>query len=352
MRTASLVVPFLLSLPLAAQATGPAPELAQLDRLIGTWEGSGKVHMGPGAPASDWKATATYKKVLGGHFVQCDEHITFPEDSKMPGSLVFRSLSGWDRETKSHRSWTVSNMGTVQVARIHWLDNDTMVTCDAGTEDGKPKVERWTTRLGKDSMTFVGHHAIGDGELSVHVEGSMKRAKDVPQPVDASAVTAFLPPGAGSNEHLAKLGKLLGTYAVKGELVMVPGQPAMPISGTETLTSAFGGTIVEGVIHGDPAPGMPGGPYESWGAWGWDEERGCYLSLCADSMGMCGVMEVRWVGNDLVATMSGTENGSPMVLRTIMKCGPDGALASATCHSLSATHDPYVSFKATYTKKK
>jgi len=35
-----------------------------------------------------------------------------------------------------------------------------------------------------------------------------------------------------------------------------------------------------------------------------------------------------------------------------MKCGPDGALASATCHSLSATHDPYVSFKATYAKKK
>ena len=52
MRTASLVVPFLLSVAIAAQGPGPAPELAKLDRLIGTWEGSGKVHMGPGAPAS------------------------------------------------------------------------------------------------------------------------------------------------------------------------------------------------------------------------------------------------------------------------------------------------------------
>jgi hypothetical protein len=49
--------------------------------------------------------------------------------------------------------------------------------------------------------------------------------------------------------------------------------------------------------------------------------------------------------------MAGTEMGSPMVVRTVLKCGPDGSLASAICHSLSATHEPYVSFKASYTKK-
>jgi hypothetical protein len=184
-----------------------------------------------------------------------------------------------------------------------------------------------------------------------HVEGSMKRTKDAPQPVDASGVKPFLPPDAEAGNPLAKLEKLLGTYAVKGELVMVPGQPAMPISGTETLASTFGGTIIEATIHGDPVPGMPGDPYECWGAWGWDAERGCYTSICLDSMGVCCVAEVRWVGKEMVATMAGTEMGSPTTVRSILKFGADGSLATVICHSLSATHEPYVSFQASYTKK-
>jgi hypothetical protein len=350
MRITSLVVASLLAAPLFAQAPTPAPELARFDRLLGTWEGTGKVFTAPGAPAVAWTARSTFQKALGGHFVRCDERIEFPADSGMPGALVFRTLYTWDRETRTHKAWTVSNLGKVAGVQVHWLDADTMVTCSAGTQQGQPRLERWTTKLAKDEATILGQQAIGGGEWSVHVEGSMKRAKDAPRPVAAPAVKAFLPHGdGGANEQIARLGKLLGTYALRGELVMVPGQPAMPISGAETLALAFGGTIVESVIHGDPVPGMP--PYEAWGAWGWDAERGCYASLCADSMGMCCQQEVRWVGKDLVATLSTTENGSPMVVRTTIKCAADGGVASIQSHSLSAAHDPYVSFKATYTKQ-
>ena len=49
---------------------GPPKELAQYKRLIGHFEGTGKVWPEPGAEPVKWTATIACKKALGGHYLR------------------------------------------------------------------------------------------------------------------------------------------------------------------------------------------------------------------------------------------------------------------------------------------
>ena len=119
----------LLTTPLLAQEgdaeMAPATEVSAFHKLLGTWEGNGTVNNGPDAPPMKWTATANNTKVLGGHFVQEDTHIAFHGDGAPP-ALAFRTLYGFNRETKRSVAFTISNMGTAESKQIHWVDGKLM----------------------------------------------------------------------------------------------------------------------------------------------------------------------------------------------------------------------------------
>lgn len=321
----------------------PAKELAKLERLIGNWVGSGTAVMAPGAPEMPWTATSTFKKAMGGHCLLEETLIDIGPEA--PAPIVFKSYYGFDRENNRYVVCGISNMGPGAATELHLVDDDTLVTVESRLEEGKLVVDRWVTKLGKESYSFIGHRAIADGEFFVHVKGSMKRAKTAPRGIALNATASLRPVPA----EMQKLSPLDGTYKFEGEMSMAPGQPAIKISGIETLEPVLGGNVLEMHVTGDPIPGM--GKYESWAALVWNPQKGSYTNLYVNNMGQIGSNEGRWVGKDLVFTHSMLQKGQPTVGRVILRLDEKGGISSVSAHSIVAGGDPFIGFKGTYTKQ-
>ena len=324
----------------SAQEFKPAPELSRYDRLLGTWESSGTVNMGPeGGASTPWTAVSHTRKVMGGHFVRTDMRIDI--QGEQPGTLGFITFYGWDPEKKQHTAYEVSNMGTLAECEIMWPDADTMLTITAAKRMGQPTVERWITKLKKDAHEFVGEQAIGDGSWHVHVQGKSTKSKEEKR----VAVADLAPFMVAPDPAMADARKLAGTYEVKGAFKMTPADPLMEFSGQETAKPIFGGTIVEFTVSGEP------GNYEGWNALAWDPALARYRMVGVSSMGFACVQDGWLVGKDWVFTTAGTFQGTPTVNRTTISLDETGHMARASAQTMSGTSDPYTCFHATYTLK-
>ena len=234
---------------------------------------------------------------------------------------------------------------TAELAEVHFQDDNTMVTMGTKMFMGKPVVERWVTKLGDGEMSYVGHEAVGDGDWFVHVKGKSTKVDNLKMGKIANA--SFM---VSAGDEMGKLKGLVGTLRFKGEMAMMPGQPAMQISGDSIGDTLFGGTVLQTIIKGDPTQGLS---YRGWHAIVWDANQNKYVSIGVNNMGEAGIEKGVWASDtELLFTSSGPHYGGvPAVHCGVMKCGKDGTIQSYACHSIIGTHKPHKSFHIDYSKK-
>jgi len=322
----------------------PAKELEKFSRLIGYWQGEGTSTQGPNKPMGKWTSTSHIRKVLGGHFLREDVRI---DGEGWPAPLQFIQFFGYDKKKQRYTSVAVSNMGTAERSEIIFQDDNTMVSAGVKFFQGKLVTERWVTKFGDDGkISFVGHEAIGDGDFFVHVKGTSTRIDGKPKAkiVDASATMSE------PTTEMGKLKGLIGTLRFKGEMLMMPGTPMMPISGESITESLFGGTVLQTVINGDPTEGVS---YHGWHALVWNPRDKNYVSVGVNNMGENAFETGVWASNTelLFTAASPWYGGIPAVYSGVMKCAADGTLKSYTSHAIIGTHKPAKVFHIDYSKK-
>ena len=343
----SLLVPFPFLLMLAAAAAQeipvptPAEELQKLAPLIGNWHGTGTAMMGPGGPSS-WEAQSTYAWSLDKFFVQEDTVVRFADMAK---PLVFRVYYGWDAENKHYVVVAIDNDGNVGVRRLDILGDGTMVQMKQTFHEGQTFLERDSTKVTGNQMELTLDALAAVGPSTRVVDGKMTRTdKAQPMAMDASAFTA------GPAPQIVQLGKTAGTYTVQGSMVMMPGAPAMKITGQDQVTALFDGTIVHVHTTGT-ADGLPGG-YVGELFYGFDARRGCIRAVFVCNTGEVGDMEGRFTpdGKNFVLTSAQTFMGQPCAQSMVLDLGADGAVTHSVGHMLLGTGAPFESWNTTYTR--
>ena len=340
---AALLLPLvLLSAPAICQEPTPAPELKVLAALEGNWAGEGTADFAPGAPPMPWRASGTYRWVLGGFFLQEDFEIRF---EGIPTPMVFRGYLGWDAEGKRYVTVVANNAGEAAVHEMVMLRDGSMMQMMMQGNEGVPYAERSLLKIEGDTMTHSIDLLLDQGASRQMVDGKFRR-------VDAVHEGRFDVPtwnGAKPHADITRLARCAGSYTTKGEMVMAPGQPKMAIHGDDTFTAVFGGTLLFGETVG-AAEGMPG-EYRSHAFWGYDKRKGCARAVFVSNMGEVGEMEGRWVDDKFVSTMAATLMGQPMVQRFVLEFDAGGAVTRGVGHTIVGIAPPFEGFAATYARK-
>lgn len=344
MNTRLLVSVVLVCLgPAFAQETPkPAPELQKLAPLIGHWHGTGTAQMGPGEP-SKWESHSTYAWALGNFFVQEDTLVKF---SDMPKPLVMRTYFGWDAENHRYVAVGADNDGKVDMHPLQFTDDGAMVQLVESHHEGQTYIERYATKIDGDTMTFAIAMMSASGPSAEAVHGKMTRAdKAAPMALDASAFTAKPAPA------ILQLGKTAGTFAVKASMIMMPGAPAMDITGQDVVRPLFDGTLVHVHTTGK-AEGIPD-EYVGELFYGFDAFHDCIRAVYISNMGEVGEMTGTFTPDNksFILTSAARYMGQPCAQRMVMELGADGAPVKAVGHTMLGTTAPYESWNATYTRK-
>lgn len=340
----AVVVSLLVLSPVLSAQQGPpspAPELKALQPLVGNWKGSGTTHE-PGSD-SKWTADGSYQWVLGNFWLQEDVAITFEGN---PEPLVFRAYVGWDAESKRYVNLSVNSVGELQFHEVEIQADGTMVQMMKQHQGGMTYCERSLLQVKGDKFTHRIDLLLPQGDSSKMIEGTFDRVDftlDIPMPK-----STFM--GRPVHDAMQKLAKWAGVYEVQGEMVMMPGTPAMKVRGTDTYTRMFADSVLRAHTEGE-AEGMPG-KYEAETFFAWDEKRGCLVAGMVSNMGEVGVFEERWTPEgQLVGTIASLYQGQPMLSRSVLTLDGKGCPKGMVSHSMTGAAAPFMNFQATYTKK-
>jgi hypothetical protein len=330
----------------------PAPQVKSFHKLLGTWNGAGTVRTSAEDPGMKWTATTHNTSVLGGHFVQQKLKIVF-QGEQAPPVLAFRTIYGYDKETKKWMSYSIDNTGGTEANEIHWV-NGKMMSGGSKTEmdmNGKLQfiVQRWTRTFSKNSYTIAVDQTVGDGKHFAHVTGSFTRASAI-KVASASYTATKIPAMAPVAKQMAPVAKWHGKYRLKGWMIMAQGMPKMDIGGVEVVKSIFGGTILDLRFKGDPIPNA-GSAYEGWGTISWSAHSNCYKRLYIDNMGGAVLHDLhlrdgKFVGGALLLSM-----GQPVVISSVMTLNDDGSKATFSEHKAFGTSAPIHASYFTYKKQ-
>ncbi|MFK7740711.1 MAG: DUF1579 family protein [Planctomycetota bacterium] len=319
----------------------PAKELAKYAPLVGNWAGGGTMTE-PTGQTSEWTAHGTYRWVLNKHWLQEDFVIRF-EALEMP--IVFHSYWGWDGENQRYIGVVTSSEGKVLLNTPQFLADGSMVTLARHVVETMAYGERSTLKVDGDTMMMNIDLLMPEGDLQHTVTGTMKRTDKV---CDGDP-TARVWMDAPVHEHIKRAGKMCGSYAVAGEMVMAPGMPASKITGEDLYESMWGGSVLHartnGVSEGSDET------YESHAYWAWDMASKCMKCVYVDNMGMVGDMDCRWLKDQIVSTDATLMMGEPTTQRFVVTLDDAGRLASGLGHTSMGVMAPFVSFKATYKPK-
>ncbi|MGE0145035.1 MAG: DUF1579 family protein [Planctomycetota bacterium] len=331
----ALVVP-----PLFAQdfeMPKPAAVLAQFEPLIGVWEGSGTYRESAETDAMEWSGTMTFSRILEGFAVQEDLVV----DVGAPSPLLMRTIYAVDNESGETIAYGMSNQGNGSRKHFSFPAKGEMSVYGVERSPNGDGVIRSRIHFDKDSYHFEYDNCRGVGAVFIEVAGNFKRGKAAR--AAANAAFADVPLAA----EMKSLAAIVGNYTVKGTMVTAPGSEAMPVTGTETYHSLWGGSVLMSEVLGDAPPGMP--TYVSHSYMIWSPSTNCYEFVTVDTMGVAAVANARWTtpGKELVATWQGSTNGQLTVQNTVLTLGEKG-IASVTSRALTGGHEPYVSFQATY----
>lgn len=326
----------------AQETPTPAAELQKYAPLIGHWQGSGTAQMGPGEP-SKWESRSSYSWALDKFFVQEDTVVKFAD---MPKPLVMRAYLGWDAENQRYVSVAIDNDGGVGVSQLVFADDGAMVQILEKVQDGQTFIERYSSKVTGDTMTFAIDMMGLSGPSTQAVKGSMRRVdKAAPLALDASSFTSKAGPA------ILQVGKSAGTFAVKATMTMAPGMPEMNISGTDVVSALFDGTIVHVHTTGT-AEGLPGN-YIGELFYGIDPKTQGLTAVIVSNMGEVGQMNCTFTADNkqLIFTSTMHTMGQPSVQHMIMDLDDSGAPTKAVGHSITGNTAPLKGWNATYTKK-
>lgn len=327
----------LAALTATAQQFPPPEEMKSFDALLGSWEGGGTMYAGPEDEGFEWTGWIRARKVLGGHVVEEDVRI----DSAM-GSMLMRSLYGWDGERGV--PWVVSfgNVGGTVDTQLRWVDGSTLVGVIAGVAGDQPFCNRWTSRVDGDTYSFTVDYLTGTGPFYRHATGELKRS-DRAFSFDSEELESPFPPA----EEMEDLEGLVGAWKLSGTVIPFPGMPAMEVGGSEEMSWMFGGAVLSSPYRGDPIEGFP--DFEGHTYIFWDAARECYQRVWADNMGQLTVLETRWAGpRELVGTSSRLMFGAPTVERTVLELDGEGRPARTYADRISGSGEAVRMFEGTY----
>lgn len=318
----------------------PAKELEKLAPWAGNWKGSGKM-MEPGGVSSNWTAKSSCQWVLNKHFLQEDFYIKF---DNLDTPMTFRNYYGWDREQGRYCVVSVSNEGKTRFSPVTLMPDGSMMQMIMHSLQGVPYVERAKSKVTGDKLHMHITVMMPENDAITMIDSEMTRTDETFE-CDWGE-DAWM--GAQPNEQMKKVRVLRGQYETKGEMVMMPGTEAMKISGTDRFMMIWDGNVMHGTTLGF-AEGAPEA-YESHAFWAWDSGRKCISAVYVSNMGEVGQMDVHWVEDKVVSTSSGVAMGMPMTQRFVMNLDRKGQLKGVVGHTCMAGMEPYVSFKANFTR--
>lgn len=320
----------------------PAPELQKLAGLVGTWSGSGTMTE-PGGAKTKWTTSGTCRWALNGHFLQMDWRIDF-DGQEVP--MIKHGFLGWDREHQRYVDVKIDNGGAVGLDEVHVMGDGSLVEFLQMNHPGMAFALRSTFLPKGEQLRHTIDVLMPDGPSLAMLDATFTRGGKGYAGGDAAPF-----PGAKPSLALAKLNRSAGVYKTEGEMVVLPGQPAVKITGTDAFATRFGGMVLHGHTEGE-AEGLPG-QYVGEVYWGHDAKQDCLVGVYVSNMGEAMAMQARWTADGrLLATTAALYQGQPMVQRMLMDFTDTGAAKGAVAHSILGTAAPFESFRATYTPKK
>lgn len=336
----------------------PAPQLDKFKVMIGNWEGTGTA-VTPGGSTTPWTSKSTWKWILNGYFLQEDLRVDFQEGG-MPFTMVMRSFYGWDAQAKRYVAYEINNYGELNVEdQVNWVNDSTLVLASAKTKNGQPELKRTVMVFENSEQTSVNpgsvdtckfrmQTALGADDFAITVEGTLKRT-DQPYAIsDAELNAPFMPMPV--SPAMQKIHRISGEYTMQGEWIMMPGSPAMKISGTETIRPIFGGQMLLMHVIGDPAEGSPY-VYEHIGFLSYNAESDCYRQVHLSNMGESSCCQLRWLGdNKLVSVISMLQYGQPVAARSLLELSETGAIQKVSMDSLTSGYKVERAFIGNYKK--
>ena len=138
----------------------PAPEMAQLKTMQGTWKCSGKMEATPFSPAHAMQSTVTCKPDLDGFWMVT--RIEGKKSKEMP--MAFKGVwsSTYDSSAKKFTSTFIDNMGGMGMQASTGWDGDKMVWSGEGMMMGQKMGMRDTfTKKGDKEMLHTFEMEMG-----------------------------------------------------------------------------------------------------------------------------------------------------------------------------------------------
>ena len=119
-KTLALSICVLALATAAAQPPQPTPsaENKNLARFVGTWKMDGKMNPSPMGPGGTFTGTETCRLFEGGFHIVCDS-----TGSGALGDMKGHALMTWDRNAKTYRYFSVSNMADATSATGTFANN-------------------------------------------------------------------------------------------------------------------------------------------------------------------------------------------------------------------------------------
>lgn len=163
------------------QFAKPGKEHEQLRRLVGSWKATVKYYFDESGEATVSEATATYRSLMGGRFVQQRYHGEM-QGQKFSGMAI----TGYDNAKKKYVGIWIDDMGTGIMHSEGTYDVKTHTMTEiavSSSPTGEMKFKNVTRYLSNDEFIFTMYMMTPDGERKMmditykRVEKSPKRKK-------------------------------------------------------------------------------------------------------------------------------------------------------------------------------
>lgn len=322
----------------AQEPPAPNPQVLRIAKAAGSWQGEGTWRETADSEPSPWTATMRVEPILGGHFVREDMRISVG----MPTPIAYTTIYGWDADRERVYAVSFSNLPVAPMRmEVHWAGPKTMLAIGTGMAEGTPMVGRAMWRMNGAAIEYRHEAGKGDAAWFTEIEGAFQKTEEK---LDMGDVDSFM--SMPVSPQMAKLSRLLGRWQLQGDMRM-PGMPeAMPVRGTETIQSMFGGHLVAGVAKSDPMP--DGSVWEGLSFFAWDADTSRYRLFMCDNSGDGSFVPTWWQGEDaLVSIDARMMMGQPAVNRTVTRFD-DGGMTGFESWMIAGTDEPMQSFRATY----
>jgi len=152
----------------------PAPEMAQLKYLVGTWNCEGRVPAGPMGPSRKTHTTVTIRPDLDGFWYTGTVREAKTPENPTPMSGIFHET--WDTANKQFMLQWVDNMGAWSTETSPGWDGDKIVYTGEAVMAGQKIPGRDTfVKKGEPELEHTAEMSMG-GEWTTIVTETCKRA--------------------------------------------------------------------------------------------------------------------------------------------------------------------------------